>query len=46
MPKKFIIAVVGKHKIGSWIIPQNVQTVVCHNAATANEEKISFVIGL
>ena len=44
MSKQFIVAVVGKHKIGSWIIPQNVQTVVCHNVASTNKEKISFII--
>lgn len=45
MNKKIVIAVIGRHKIGNWKIPQKIQSAICHIAANSMKEKISFVIG-
>ena len=43
MFKKLIIGVIGSKSIGPWIIPQKVQTLICHGATSLNGEKISFI---
>ena len=44
MSKKIVLAVIGRHKIGNWVIPQKIQSAICHAAASNMNEKISFVI--
>ena len=44
MSKKIVIGVTGRHKIGSWKIPQKIQTAICHTSANKMKEKISFMI--
>jgi len=44
MSKKIILAVIGRHKMGNWEIPQKIQSAICHTAAFNMNEKISFVI--
>ena len=44
MKNKIVLAVIGRHKIGNWEIPQKIQSAICHTAAHNMNEKISFVI--
>ena len=44
MNKRTVLAVIGRHKIGNWVIPQKIQSTICHTAASNMNEKISFII--